>query len=314
MQVFNDFIYTTVTETVDQQIALFNAASRGAIQLSSARNIGDYMDAAFYKAFSTQSRRRDAYASGAVAAQDLSQESHVSVKVAGANGPFAFNPSQFTWIQKNPEEAAIAIGEQVSQAIIQDMLNASVGACNAAIVNQGSLSYDGSAGTMDIGDLNLGAAKFGDKAQDIVSWVMHSKPYHDLIGAAITNTNELFSFGTINVVQDGFGRPLIVSDIPALFNATPTPDQYNTLGLVSGGIMVEDNGDFFSNAETNNGDENIERTWQSEYTFNVKLKGYSWDKANGGASPTDAELFTGTNWDQVATYNKDTAGVVVITQ
>lgn len=313
MKVFNDFIYTTVTETVDQQIDLFNEASQGSIVLRSARNTGDYVDQVFYKAFATQARRRDAYGSGAVAAQDLAQESLVSVKVAGANGPFAFNPSQFTWIQRNPEEAAVVIGEQVSMAIMQDYLNTAVGAANAAIANQGSLTNGTTADTGSLSGLNASAALFGDKSTDLVAWVMHSKVYHDILGEAITNSNRLYEFGTINVVQDGFGRPFIVSDIPQLFDATPTPDEYRTLGLVSGAIVVEDNGDFFSNAETNNGDENIGRTWQSEYTFQVQLKGYSWDKTNGGASPTDAELFTGTNWDQVATYDKDTAGVQYIT-
>lgn len=36
------------------------------------------------------------------------------------------------------------------------------------------------------------------------------------------------------------------------------------------------------------------------------------DIANGGKSPTDAELATGSNWDQVATSIKDTAGVLTI--
>jgi hypothetical protein len=314
MKVFNDFLYTTVTETVDQQIDLFNEASDGTIVLRSARNVGDYVDEVFYKAFSTQARRRDAYASGAVAAQDLSQESMTKVKVAGANGPFAFNPSQFTWIQRSPEEAAVVIGEQVAQAIMQDYVNTGVGACVNAIANQGALSFDGTAGTMDLSDLNGGAALFGDHAPEIKAWVMHSKPYHDLLGSAITNSNRIYQYGELAIVQDNVGRRIIVSDIPALFNATPDPDQYTTVGLTPGGIIVEDNGDFFSNTETNNGDENITRTWQSEYTFSLGLKGYAWDKTNGGASPTDTELFTGTNWDQVASYDKYTAGVNVVTQ
>jgi hypothetical protein len=314
MQVFSDFLYTMVTETVAQQTALFNAASNGAIILRSANNVGNYKDEVFYKAFSTPARRRDPNATGAVAAQDLSQGTMTYVKVAGANGPFAFDPTQFTWIQKNPEEASVAIGEQVAKAIMQDQLNAAVSAANAAITANTNLVYDGTAATLDIGDLNSGAAKFGDRSQSIVAWIMHSKAYHDLTGAAITNSNDLFDFGTINVVSDGFGRPLIVSDIPALFNATPTPDEYSTLGLVNGGIIVEDNGDFFANTETTNGDENINRTWQAEYTFNIGVKGYQWDKVNGGAAPTDAELATGTNWDVVASDDKDTAGVVVQTQ
>ena len=314
MEIFNSFMYTAVTETLDQQIDLFNEASRGTIVLRSGRNIGDYDDMIFYKAFSTQYRRRDVYTTGAVAGQALTQGTETSVKVAGANGPFTFDASQFSYLQRNPEEASIVIGEQVAQAIFQDYLNTAVGAADAAIDNQGSLEYDGTAGTLTLNALNKGAALFGDKAMDIAAWVMHSKAYHDLIDAGITNSNDLFDFANVQIVTDVAGRPLIVSDIPALLKTTPDPDNYHSLGLVSGGIVVEDNNDFFSNLETNNGDVNIQRTWQSEYTYNVRLKGYQWDKTNGGASPTDAELFTGTNWDQVSTYDKDTAGVLVKTQ
>lgn len=314
MAIFSEFLYQALTEVVAQQTRLFNAASAGAITLVPAANVGDYMDSVFYKAFATPSRRRDAYSSGAVAAQNLAQDSETKVKVAGANGPFRFNPSQLTWIQRSPEEAAIVIGEQVAEAIMQDYLNAAILAAVAAISNQGSLDYDGSAGTMDLADLNNGAALFGDRAGALRAWIMHSKPYHDLLGSAITNANTLFQFGTLRVVSDNVGRPIIITDSPALLNATPDPDTYNTLGLVAGGILVEDNGDFDSNLETSNGDENIIRTWQSEYTFQLGIKGYAWDKAAGGASPSDAELGTGTNWDQVATSDKDTAGVLVVTQ
>ena len=51
---------------------------------------------------------------------------------------------------------------------------------------------------------------------------------------------------------------------------------------------------------------------QVDYTFGLALKGYAWDTANGGKSPTDAELKDGTNWGKVATSLKQTAGVVCI--
>jgi hypothetical protein len=51
---------------------------------------------------------------------------------------------------------------------------------------------------------------------------------------------------------------------------------------------------------------------QVDYSFGLALKGYSWDSVNGGKSPTDAELATGTNWDKVATDIKHTAGVIAI--
>ena len=310
MKIFNDFMYTTVSETVAQQVNLFNAATRNGIVLKAGRNVGDFVDEITYAAFTTPTRRRDIYATGAVAAQALAQLDQAGVKIAGAAGPFSFDPSQFTWIQKNPEEAAVAIGEQVAKAILQDYLNTTLKAANAAFgaVN----SFDGTAATMTLSALNSGARLLGDYSQNLAVWVMPSKAYHDLIGAAITNSNNLFSFGSINVVTDGMGRPIVVTDAPALFVDAAT-DNYNAIGFVPGGAVVEDNGDFFSNAETKNGDENINRTWQAEYTYNLKLKGFTWDKTNGGKSPTDAEIATATNWDKIATSAKDIGGVRVVT-
>jgi hypothetical protein len=57
--------------------------------------------------------------------------------------------------------------------------------------------------------------------------------------------------------------------------------------------------------------EQISYRLQGEYAYNLGLKGYTWDIANGGANPSAAALATGTNWDQVATDDKDTAGVIL---
>lgn len=51
---------------------------------------------------------------------------------------------------------------------------------------------------------------------------------------------------------------------------------------------------------------------QVDYTFGLSLKGYTWDESNGGKSPSDAALATGTNWDKVATSIKHTAGVLTV--
>ena len=42
------------------------------------------------------------------------------------------------------------------------------------------------------------------------------------------------------------------------------------------------------------------------------LRGYAWDVANGGQSPTDAAIATGTNWD-VIVENENT-GISVVAE
>jgi hypothetical protein len=158
--------------------------------------------------------------------------------------------------------------------------------------------------------MNAANALFGDHSTSIVANVMSGASYHKLISQNLTNTPQLFVAQNVQVV-DILGRPVIVTDAPALY-AAGTPNKSKVLGLADSAAIVYDGGDVISNIETNNGQTRIETTMQVDYTFGVALKGYTWDITNGGKSPTDAELATGTNWDKVATSIKHTAGVLAI--
>jgi hypothetical protein len=315
LAVFSEYVYSSLSEVVSQQVQLFNAASGGAIVLRQAANQGDYSDIALWAKVSGLVRRRDAYGSGSQAAKELEHLIDTMVKVAAGTPPVNIPPSMFTWIQRNQEEGGAVIGQQLAGDMIADMLNTAIMAYVAALTGETDVIYDYSAtGTAKLVALNSGAAKFGDRANDLRCWVMHSKSMFDMFGAALANTEALFNFGTVNVRQDGFGRPFVVTDSSALVNTAPTPDVYRSLGLVTGGIIVEQNNDFDDNIETANGDENIQRTYQAEWTYNLGIKGYSWDKTSGGKSPNDAALATANNWDRYATSHKDTAGIMVLSQ
>ncbi len=84
------------------------------------------------------------------------------------------------------------------------------------------------------------------------------------------------------------------------------------LSLAESAAIVHDGSDVITNIETSNGQTRIETTMQMDYSFGLGLKGYTWDEANGGKSPSDAEIATGTNWDKVATSIKHTAGVLTV--
>lgn len=139
---------------------------------------------------------------------------------------------------------------------------------------------------------------------------------NDVWQNAIANSSQLFRIGDVAIMQDQFGRRFVMSDIPALAVAATTgdnaqPASYYTLGLVQQAALVETNNDFEAVMENETGKENIQRTYQAEWSYNVGLLGYSWDTAAGGSSPTDTALDTSTNWKKVATSDKDTAGVIL---
>jgi hypothetical protein len=254
----------------------------------------------------------DRYASQASAtATDLSQLKHSSVKVAGGFGPIRFEPAQLTWLNKPTAQGIEVASRNFAEALLADQLNTAIAALRAAIANQSSATNDASASAgISQTVLNDSHAKFGDRSGDLVAQVMTGAIYHKLIGLALTNANQLYQAGNIRVV-DILGKAVIVTDAPAL-RVAGTPNKCYVLSLAEGAATVFDGGDVISNIQTTNGQTRIETTMQVDYSFGLGLKGYAWDEANGGKSPTDAELATGSNWDKVASDIKHTAGVVAI--
>ena len=313
MQVFNEYIMPATIETLAQMVDKFNTASNGAIRLTTTGFDGDFLQQSFFAAIHSAQRRVDRYASQASAtATDLTQLQANGVKVAGGFGPIRFEPSQLTWLQKPTTEGIEVASRNFAEALLADQLNTAIAALCAAIANQGAATTNDVSASAGIsyGAMNTAHALFGDSSQSIVANVMNGTAYHKLISQNITNAGQLFVAQNVQVV-DILGRPVIVTDAPSLY-VSGTPNKLRVLGLVDGAAVVYDGGDVISNIQTNNGQTRIETTMQVDYTFGVALKGYSWDVANGGKTPTDAELATGSNWDKVATSIKHTAGVMAV--
>jgi len=315
LAVFSEYTYAAVTEVIDQQINRFNAASNGTIMLrSGAEHQGDFSETAFWSRLSGLVRRRDPYTNAAIGEISLEHSIDTMVKIAAGSSPVRIDPGQFNWIMRSPEEAGVVIGQQLAGDTLADLLNTALMVGAAAMSNDAEilLNISGVSGadTFSVGTFNDAQAKFGDRYGSIAAWVMHSKVLFDIFGEALSNSASLFSFSTINVRQDGFGRTFVVTDSPSLVVPSPGPT-YKTLGLVPGAIIVDRNNDYTSNIETSNGYENIRRTWQAEWSYSAGVKGYAWDKTSGGKAPNDAALADPDNWDRYATSHKDLPGVLV---
>ncbi len=307
LQVFNKQTYIAMTETVDQDINKFNQASNGAIVLLNRPFSGDFDIKASFQQITDFVRRRDAYGDGDVASTRLKQMLEVAVKVAAGTKPLDYENQQYLWIQQNPEQAALMIGEQLAKARMADMLNAGIMCGVAAVGGNAAVVTDLSTEKASFRGLNKAASKFGDRSGAIRAWVMHSSTSHALYDNALTNGENLFRYDGINVIRDPFGRLFVVTDSPSLIKADGV---YHSLGLVENGIAITGNDDFNAVVAPTTGKDNIKYTYQAEWTFGVAVGGYSWDTTKG-ASPTDAALASSANWKKHATSNKDTAGVLV---
>lgn len=323
LAVYSEYAYSSMTEVLRQQVDLFNAASEGCIVLSSAAHQGDFSDVAFFQKIDGLVRRRNAYGTGAIATKIMKQIVDTMVKVAAGTAEIQLDPSQFKWIQMNPEVAGAALGQQLAKDTMADMLNTGLSAWYAAQVQVNGAGIGGL--VLDItgrdaptfkDKMNFiaqteAAGKMGDGAGgDVQIWVMHSKPLYDLYQNALTNNERLFQYGNVNVQKDAMGRTMIATDSPALFTTGGTP-VYHTLGMKPQALLIGQNNDYTAAEQTITGQENIKRTFQAEWSYELGVRGFAWDKANGGKSPTDAALFTSTNWDRYATSHKDLGGVII---
>lgn len=316
LAVYSEYAYSAMTEILDQQTNLFNGASDGTILLRPAAHQGDFSDEAFFqKIVGGTVRRRNAYGSGTIANKSLKHIVDTSVKVAAGTPEIELDPSQLKWIQQNPQVAGAAMGQQLAVDSLADMLNTGIG-CTVAALSQTAVNVNDITGATAPADkasfvaLTNTAAKFGDRSTAIRAWIMHSAPMTDLFVNALTNAERLFQYGSVGVSRDPFGRLFVISDAPNL-TFTGTPGGFYTLGLQTGAVYIGQNNDFTAAEMQKTGFENIQHTYQAEWSYNVGIMGYSWDKTNGGKSPADAALFTATNWDQYATSHKDLAGVVL---
>ncbi|WP_459661270.1 hypothetical protein ACL9Z5_001362 [Acinetobacter calcoaceticus] len=312
MQVFNEYIMPATIETLAQMVQKFNAASGGAIRLTTDGFTGDFLQESFFASLDGAQRRVDRYAAnGTAPITDLSEIKHSSVKVAGGIGPVRYEPSQMTWLQRPTAQGIEVASRTFASLMLKDQLNTAIAALVAAISNQTDATNDVSATAgLTYGAMNGAHAKFGDHSGNIITDVMNGTAYHKLVEKNLSNAQQLFQSGNVRVI-DILGKLVVVTDAPALYTAG-TPNKLKVLSLTDAAAIVSDGGDVVSNIETTNGKDRIETTLQVDYSFGVGLKGYTWDEANGGKSPSDAELATGTNWDKTATSIKHTAGVITI--
>lgn len=316
--IYNAEFQTGLVEGLDQNIALFNEGTRGAIRLIPRALKGHYGKEAFFKDVASLVTRRDITSVSAATDLALTQDENISVKINRKVGPVAQTLDAMKKAGMDEGEASRAFGVLAAGRKMKDMVNTALIAVEAAIQGNTAMNLDVSGETPDdlsTAILNRGLKLFGDASPEIVCWIVHSKPYHDVLAGLITDKVT----GLADLVQIGgaipafLGRPYVVTDAPVLFDANGSlEDTYNTLGLVRDAVVVEESEEDTFATEVVTGLENLVRRWQSEHAFNVKVKGFKWDTANGGTNPTDATLGTTTNWDQVAYDDKLTAGIRIV--
>lgn len=327
-QIYQEQFHSGATEIMQQEANVFNSASSGGIMLSTIAHKGDYVQEAFYQELAGLASRRDTTSAAVIPDIAMLQTEDVAVKLNRKIGPVAQALDAFRKIAADPSEMSFILGQQWGKAILLDQVNTSLSCGTTAFAQDltagvevnGSKDAVGSttaSDTLTHTTLVNGNAAFGDASARVIAYVMHSKVFHDLMRQSIADKITDVAGVTIhNGTVASLGKPVIVTDSASLVSAGTGiggHDEYFTLGLTAGALRLEESEERQIVSDLITGLENLVLRYQGEYAYNVNVKGYAWDIANGGANPTAGALATASNWDKVVTDDKSIGGVRIIT-
>jgi hypothetical protein len=318
-KVYQEYMKTRAAETLQQQADGFNAAVNNAIILSTVEKAGDYEYESFFKDIASLVTRRDNTSVSAATKLSMAQDEFIRVKLNRKIGPVDQTRDSFRKIFARYSETEFAgiLGGQIAVAQQLDMMNSGLLAARAALdnVSSNAMRYTiPSNGTITTAGMVSGLALMGDRADRIVAWVMHSKPYYDLVKEQIAaKIDGVANFNVQTGTPITLNRPVLVTDSASLkvTSGSPAVTDYYTLGLTANGVLCEvtETSDIVIDDVT--GLENIITRLQGEFAYNVGVKGFKYDVGNGAANPNATALGTGSNWDLAASDLKSVAGVVI---
>jgi hypothetical protein len=144
--------------------------------------------------------RRDNTSTAGVTDLPITQAELISVKLSRKIGPAAMTRDAFRKMmgQYTETEFTGIVAQQAASGMQLEMLNTALAALRAALKQQSTASYvtEASLGAISTNTLVSGhRGGFGDQASRIKAWVMHSKPYYDLVKNQIAaNINGVSNF------------------------------------------------------------------------------------------------------------------------
>ncbi len=312
--IYQELVATSIAERAAEVSDIFNQRSNGAIILEVSDMVGDFNQESFFPLITDLVTRQDITSVADATAVAPTQEENIGVKVNQLIGPIEYTLNALRRIQSKltPESYSVILGGQIADAIMQRMVTVGIKALVGAITGNAGCLLDLST-TEKLNSINMitGKALFGDASSKIVCWLTHSIPFFDLMkGQAAEGLDTISGLVLSNGSVASGGLPMLQTDNASLVNSA----KYYNLGLVQGALHITKSEVEQLVSEWVTGKKQLISRTQGELAFNVSCKGFQWDTSGGGINPTDAAIGTSANWDQIATSDKDTAGICVYTQ
>lgn len=299
--IYNELAQTAYLERLQDNLAVFNKMSNGAIVLRDELIEGDFKKETFYK-IGGSIGHRDVNSTAKVEGKKIAMGERVGVKVPFSYGPYETTEEAFKRRGRSPEEFSLIVGQDYADALMVGYwryatasLNGAIGS-NSAMMAKAKLSEHGKK------VLTKGMRAFGDKFSRLSLWIMDSESYLDIVDGAIDN--KLFQEAD-TVIYGGLpgtmGIPVLVTD---------QAKKDTIYGLQAGAINITNSQLPAFRSYDINDQVNLGIGIRAEGAFNIDVLGYSY-KTTAGANPNLETLAATASWEKWATSNKNTAGVIL---
>lgn len=299
--IYNDLAQTAFLERRQDNLAIFNQASNGAIVLDNIFIEGDFRKRAFYKIGGTIDHR-DVDSSKKVAGKKIAAGESVDVKAPWKYGPYETTEEAFKRRGRDVAEFSELVGTDAADASLEGYIKYSLAALGSAIGANTEMVVTANIASDGKKTLTKGLRQYGDKFNRVSLFVMHSTTYFDIVDQAIVNK----VYEEAGVVIYG-GQPGTLGKAVLVTDTAPTDAIF---GLVPGAVTITESQEPTFRSYQINDQENLAVGYRGEGVVNVGVLGYSWDETKG-KNPDLTQLGTQGNWKKHFTSNKLTAGVMI---
>lgn len=330
LNLFWKYVHSLEAETITYNLNLLNGASNGAIFLDSekqAKMAGGIEQWDFFAYTEDLIRRRNPNGNADLELRELENKMDNSIRLPFTTEMLDLSKNIWYWIGRDPAIAARKFNEMLVTQRIEEYLKRAFLALKAT-AGSNALTFRDATGAVvadnryvSYRNLALTANMFGDRANQIKTWIMPSGAKTDMLLDNLNNVNRLFTFGTVNGYQDAEGRTIITTDDPNLSEVSGVaPDDvinYWAMGLRPMAVRLTEIDDYEEAYGTSTGKENIAHTYQANWSAKMDIYGYKFDAAqltgasNKFATASDAAIASAANWSQVTNNHKQTAGVAL---
>ena len=315
MKLIPEVFFAGMSDTLAENITVFNDNSNGAIRLVNEASANHRTTENFFQFQSGLVTRRDIASVAAITADKLTMQEINDIKL-NRKYFLAHTLDSLRKTGLGMEDFSFEAGRQAGVNISKDYVDTVIKS-NVAALTKAATTFRDITGAVNkaitYDELIDTMALFGDSSSNFRAIVMHSKPFFKLFkDATDVLVHNVAGVALYEARIPSFNLPVIVTDNANLVVADgggAGVNSYYTMILSEGAsnIVQSELGTVDSGIER--GLENLVMEIQGEYAYNVRLKG--WDFSNAITNPTDAQLTNAANWTYRFGDVKNGAGVIL---